>query len=306
MDGTLVYAERDPRADAFRLAWFAAGTQPQPLDLPDGPYRKVRISPDGARAVIHAGPGGGRGGDVWVLDLAAGGPTKLTFDGKNDAPVWSPDGRSVTFQVTLPDGAEEFRQRLADGSRPPVTLAHFPIGQARAPVAWMHDGSLLFWQDSGAGSGGDLFYLPAGGGEPRPFVATPTIENQPAVSPDRRWVAYSVYTTGRSELHVEPFPPTGAKWLVDELGAAPMWSPDGRELYFTRDRELFAVAVDTAGSFTAGARRKVLDFPAGIAFTDDTIVAYDVAREGRVLAPISASTDPMGGHLVVILNWFDS
>jgi dipeptidyl aminopeptidase/acylaminoacyl peptidase len=304
MDGTLVYAERNPRADAFRLAWFATRGEPQRLDLPDGPYRRVRISPDGTRVAIAAGPGGGRGGDIWILDLAGGTPTKLTFDGKSDAPVWSPDGRSVTFQTTLPNGAEEIRQRLADGSRPPDTLAHFPIGRARAPVAWMHDGSLLFWEDSGAGSGGDLLFVPGGGGEPRPFVATPAVENLAAVSPDRRWVAYSVFATGRSELHVEPFPPSGAKWLVDEAGVAPMWSPDGRELYFTRDRELFAVAVDTRGSFTAGVRRKVLDFPAGTAITDDTAVAYDVARDGRVLAPTSASTDPIGDHLVVILDWF--
>jgi hypothetical protein len=304
-DGTLVYAERDPQADELELAWFGSSGDAEPLGLPNAPYRTLRISPDGARVAIASGPGGGRGGDVWVLDLRSQALTKLTFDGKSVAPIWSRDGRSVAYQVTLPDGAEEFHKRPADGSAPAVVLARFASGRARAPVAWMHDGSLLFWEDAGARRGGDLLYLAPGGGEPRDFAASPAIENQPAVSADGRYVAYVAYGTGRSELYVQPFPPTGAKWSVEDGATVPLWSADGRELFFTRERELFAVAVSTRPTFAAGARRRLFEFPESTVFTDDTTTAYDVAPDGRILAPRSTSTRTMGDHLIVVLNWFE-
>jgi serine/threonine-protein kinase len=305
-DGTMVYAERDPHADQLELVWYGPSGEAEPLGLPTGPYRTLRISPDGTRVAIAAGPGGGRGGDVWVLDLASRAHTKLTFDDRSISPIWSRDGLSVTYQVTLPDGGEEFHRRPADGSAPAAVVARFATERARAPVAWMHDGSLLYWEDAGAGSGGDLVYLPPGGGEPRAFAVSPVIENQASVSPDGRYVAFVGYGTGRGELYVQPFPPTGAKWLVDEDGTVPLWSVDGRELLYTRDRELFAVPISATGAFAAGAPRELFEFPEAVVFTDDTTTAGDVARDGRILVPRSTSTRRMGDHLVVVLNWFET
>jgi serine/threonine-protein kinase len=304
-DGTLVYAERDLRGDELELGWFGPSGEVEPLDLPRGPYRSVRISPDGSRVAIAAGPGSGRGGDVWIHDLASRALTKLTFDGKSAAPLWSPDGARVAYVVILPNGDEEFHERLADGSRPATVLARFGRSRARAPVGWMHDGSLLFWEDAGAGRGGDLLYIPPGGGEPRPFATSAAIESQAMVSRDRRFAAYGVFATGRAETYVQPFPPTGAKWLIEGGGSVPLWSADGRELLFVRDQELFAVPVSTSGSFRAGVARKVLEIPRAAIFSDDTATAYDSAPDGRFLSPMSTSIDSMGDHLIVVLNWFE-
>src|SRR5688500_10439981 len=275
-DGTLIYAQRDPMVDQLQLAWFGPSGQAEPLDLPPGPYRNLRIAPDGSRVAVAAGPGGGRGGDVWVLDLASRALTKLTFDGKSVAPIWSRDGSRVTYQVTLPDGSEEFHERLADGSQGPVVLAKFGRGRARAPVSWMNDGSLLFWQDTGAGQGGDLFYLPPGGGEPRPFAVSPAIESQSTVSPDGRFAAYGVVATGRSAIYVQPFPPTRPKWLVRGAGAVPIWSAAGRESYSRRHRDLFSVPVSTEATFRSGAGRKGLQRPRSSVFADHPTAGSDI------------------------------
>src|SRR5262249_24473036 len=116
-DGTLVYAQREPHACELELVWLTPGGQAQPLALPKGESRALRFSPDGTRVAIAIGPGHGRGGDVWVLELASGALTKLTFDDRSSAPAWSRDGKSVTYSVLLPSGVEEFRERPADGSR---------------------------------------------------------------------------------------------------------------------------------------------------------------------------------------------
>jgi serine/threonine-protein kinase len=239
-----------------------------------------------------------------VHDLAAGALSKLTFDGVSWAPIWTRDGKSVTFAVQMPTGGEQFRQRPADGSREAETIADFPQGRARAPIGWMADGSLLFWEDGGAGSAGNLLYLPPGGGEPRPFASSPAVEIQPAVSPDGRYVAYDFDQTGRPEVYVQPFPPTGAKWQVAEGASVPLWSADGHELFYVQGRELMAVTVTTAGAFSASSPRKLFDFPVSTMLSTDTSTTYDVAPDGRFLVVRSAAAEPMGGHLVVVLNWF--
>jgi Tol biopolymer transport system component len=50
-------------------------------------------------------------------------------------------------------------------------------------------------------------------------------------SQDGRWIAYQTRESGTTsnQVFVQPFPPTGAKYLVRE-GGHPYWSPKGNEL----------------------------------------------------------------------------
>ena len=66
-------------------------------------------------------------------------------------------------------------------------------------------------------------------------------------SPDGRWVAYSSNETGRPAVYVQPFPADGTKYQLpkdtnDEHH--PLWSPDGRELFYVPGPGRFAVAVE--------------------------------------------------------------
>ena len=59
-------------------------------------------------------------------------------------------------------------------------------------------------------------------------------EYAPTVSPDGRWLAYVSVESGREEVYVRPFPDiTRARWQVSPSGGySPVWSRDGRELFF--------------------------------------------------------------------------
>ena len=303
-DGTLVYAESDPQGTELELAWFGRDGEVVPVDLPRAEYRILRIAPDGYRVAVAIGPGGGRGGDVSVFDPRTGGLTRLTFDGRSWSPMWSPDGAVVSYLVNLPTGEQELRRRPADGSAEAVTVATFRDTRAREFTGVMPDGSLLYWEDSGAGSGPNLLFLPPGGGPPRPYASTAALEMGGAVSPDGRFVAYIVDATGRPDVYVQPFPATGAKWMVAEGAGTPMWSADGRELYFTVGRALMATAVSTAGTFRAGTPRRLFDFPPTAMFASDTSTTCAVAGDGRFLAPRGLSGTSTGGHIVVMLDGF--
>ena len=135
---------------------------------------------------------------------------------------------------------------------------------------------------------------------------TPADESLVAFSPDGRWVAYQTNESGRFEVVVQPFPDAGGKWQVSTAGgAAPRWSPDGKELYFLApDPTMMAVPVTAAGtSFDAGT--PVAMFPTRI--VDGGTVAtvrpqYAVARDGRFLIN-QALADATAAPIALILNW---
>ena len=69
--------------------------------------------------------------------------------------------------------------------------------------------------------------------EPTPFLETAADEGQPAFSPDGKWIAYQSNNSGRFEIYVRPFPAADRRITVStDGGSEPVWSPDGRELFY--------------------------------------------------------------------------
>ncbi|MBI3472582.1 MAG: PD40 domain-containing protein [Candidatus Solibacter usitatus] len=83
---------------------------------------------------------------------------------------------------------------------------------------------------------------------------TPFSESQGQLSPDGRWVAYRSNESGKPEVYVQPFPPSGGKWQISTAGGhEPRWRRDGKELFYTLGQKIRAVPVKTEGAtFEAG------------------------------------------------------
>ena len=91
------------------------------------------------------------------------------------------------------------------------------------------------------------------GEETAPLVQSEFIERGRSLSPDGKWLAYHSDESGRSEVYVQPFPDLGRKSLISIAGGGfPLWSPDGRELFYTEGSAMMVVTVDTESSFAAG------------------------------------------------------
>jgi hypothetical protein len=77
-------------------------------------------------------------------------------------------------------------------------------------------------------------------------------------SPDARWVAYATREPGnpRGTIYVQPCPATGARCQIskDATSFHPLWSPDGKELFYVLNNPdtIVAVRVMTQPSFTFG------------------------------------------------------
>ena len=106
---------------------------------------------------------------------------------------------------------------------------------------------------------------------------------------------------GRDEVYVQPFPGPGGKWLISrEGGTDPVWSGDGRELFYRAGNQIMAVPVTTGSGFSAGAPRRLFDAPAD---SGDGRARYDVSPDGTWFAMAGGERTP-AGELHIVLNWF--
>jgi Tol biopolymer transport system component len=103
------------------------------------------------------------------------------------------------------------------------------------------------------GGGVEIWTAPVEGdaGHPRlgraePFRQTPFNTIEPAFSPDGRWLAYYSGDPGKEGVWVAPFPGPGGGWLVSSHASAPVWSRNGRELFFLTNSRTIMVAGYTA------------------------------------------------------------
>ena len=157
--------------------------------------------------------------------------------------------------------------------------------------------SLIF--DDGPGYSRDLWVLPFGG-EARPLVADPKFnERGGAFSPDGTSFAFISNMSGRDEVYVDPFPGPGQRVQISsDGGLQPVWSRDGRELFYRQGDTLMAVPVQFR-PFHAGAPQKRLDMPRALYGLDPYRPEYDVAADGRILT-VRRDGVP---EIHVVLNW---
>ena len=67
----------------------------------------------------------------------------------------------------------------------------------------------------------------------KPLLTTPFTNTTPALSPDGRWLAYASDESGQAEVYVQPFPSMQGRTQVSAGGGSePVWSRNGRELYY--------------------------------------------------------------------------
>ena len=308
-NGTLVYA---PAADAtsVQLIWKDRTGKQVGLFGPPGIYGNFRLAPDEKRIAFANSSIDNR--DVWVLDSVRGVTSRLTFDPAIDDPaIWSPDGLRVVWASNR-SGAFDLYVKSANGAGPEQLLVKIgaPAGW---PEDWSRDGRFILYQIPGAKTGQDLWIAPQpsadAGGDSRPFpyLQTQFDERHGRFSPDSHWVAYTSNESGREEVYVQSFPPSGAKFQISTgSGREPQWRKNGTELfYISGDRMLMAVPVrlpsSTSEPLQAGQPKPLLRVPV----LDTFIVgrSYEVSNDGqRFLMPALASgaTAP---PLTVVLNW---
>lgn len=296
--GTLVFIAGSPAAEARRLMLVdRAGTKRDVLDLPKRQYVRPRISPDGRHVVVESVDSFPH--VTWILDLARGMMTRLAED--RHEPTWMADGRHVSFSNST---ATQLLKKRADGSSAEelvVDRADNTFGPL--PGQWSPDGRWLLFAVTTPTTQRDIVVLgQERNAKPRSVVATRFDERTPAFSPDGRWIAYAADDSGQHEVYVQPFSGGGPRQQVSIGGGTePVWSRDGRTLFFRQQNRMLAASTGLSGAFTTG-RPEVLF--AGSFEEWPSRAGYDVTPDGRFLLVERPDETPLT-HLRVVLNWFE-
>ena len=196
-----------------------------------------------------------------MKQLDRGPYSRLTFSDHDRRPAWSADGKAIAFIRDTGATGGVF-ERPADGTGSARLIAR--LGVRVQEAYWTTNGKWLMLRTDNAGPGaGDILGMRSQADTtPVPFVATPFMELNPAVSPNGRWMAYVSKETGTAQVYVRPFPNTsGGRWQVSlDGGRNPVWARDGRSLYFIRkDGLLVEARLDRGATFAIGARQTLFD-----------------------------------------------
>ena len=298
--GTLIYSETSPRMPT-RLVWVDRAGRVETA-LPDlRVFEHPRISPDGKLFVVGIRE---PGLDIWIGDASARTLERFTFDSAEDeSPVWHPDGRRIAFATNRAGGRTTILKAI-DGSGGDQRIGdhgpwHHHLG------AWSPDGNTLSMaMTESTGTSWNLFQLRLG----RPGVAVPEVTLPYTVqattfSPDGKWLAYASDESGRFEVYIDTPQFGNKRQLSVNGGAEPLWSRDGREIFYRRGDGLIAVSVSTGSALVIGPARPL--FEGRFEPIDWGERNYDVSPDGQRFLMIRSESGRGEAEIRVVMNWLD-
>jgi Tol biopolymer transport system component len=263
-------------------------------------YSFPRFSPDGKRIAVSIGSPTST--DVWIYDLSSNTHTRITMEGaRNDRVEWAPDGKRILYSSVGRAGITALWIQNVDHSGTPELLEARKNEQILEGLI-SPDGTTLVFRATALGHPHDIWYRQLTGDTTRKaVVSAPSSEYAPRLSPNGKWIAYSSNEDGTSQIYVQPFPPTGAHYPVTDAGGImPVWSPDGRHIYYIAAGTMLAATIETAPNFRVLARDSVFSVqPYNLA--GGVHAAYDVSPDGKhllLIRPARAEND-----LVLVHNW---
>ena len=295
LTGSLVYVGEGVGLGS--LVWVdRAGKVDSVTDTPrlfDGP----RISPDDHRVAVVVNNEGTP--NIWLYDLERDALSPFSLQEQNSWPLWTPDGKRLTFASNRGGHQNLFWQEV-DGSS---TAMQLTTGEyEHIPDSWSPDGQILVFTETHPSTRRDLWTL-SEGGDPSPLMAEPHNEWAASFSPDGDWLVYVSDESGQDEVYLRPFPGPGRKWPISTGGGnEPVWSRNGQEIVYRNGNNMMAVTIDRGPPISLGTPR--LLFQGQYRISAIQTPAYAVSPDGQRFLMIKEEGQK-ADHLTVVLNWFE-
>jgi Tol biopolymer transport system component len=230
----------------------------------------------------------------------------LTFDEADDyAPIWTQDGERIYFASEREGELGNIFWKAANGTGEKEQLISEP-NRFISPACLSSDGKMLLIRETG-NMGNDIGMISMGGDSAKKILFQEKYdESDLQISPDGRWMAYTSAEHGPNEIFVCSFPDVSkGKWKIStDGGNSPLWSPNGRELFYRNGDAVIAVAVETKPTFKYG--RPALLFSGTFYSTNSLQIVstmWDISPDGKRFLMIKPSEAPR--KITIVLNWFE-
>jgi hypothetical protein len=230
--------------------------------------------------------------------------------------------RVVALKFVALNGAEaESRERFLREAKAAAALDHPNVGPsdgsgAARPVVdgpgnefpndWSPDGNHLIYNAEDRGF--DLWYLKrlsdGRGFERLPLLVTEFSERLARFSPDGRYFAYCSNESGREEVYVRRFPGAEGKVGVSQGGGCfPLFSRDGRELFFVQSDILLTAAIQPSAEFSVAPARRLFQ---NRALGTGAITPFAISPDAKrfLLAESVDDSASRSQSIHVVQNWF--
>jgi Protein kinase domain/WD40-like Beta Propeller Repeat len=245
-DGTIAWLPGGEPEQTREVVWFDRSGRSTSIPIPAGPYLGFKIAPDGLRALVLVGPGGGSS-DLWLADLKTGAMNRLTHGAKSGLGAWLPDGLRIVYPRREPEGGDAVVVRRLDGAGGEREIARAPNPLFVSGVT--PEGREVVYSDFGKSDGRVRLAAIDGAAASRDLAAEGEgYEQSGIVSADGRWLAYVSNKTGREEVCLRRLDGSGGSWQLSNTQAGGVrWGRDQRELFFVTGETLVRVPLSARG-----------------------------------------------------------
>jgi serine/threonine-protein kinase len=308
--GTLVYMRDHGPQLLARMVRVSRQGRVEPFS-DERIFHYPRSSPDGKWVAVSIHAADRSDHDLYLYEAGRNAGTRLTSGVNGHVPVWTPDSQRITFARTPTAGPGSTDLDLfwkainEDGDGQPLLEA--PGRQI--PRSWSADGQRLLYEDVTVATGKDLWVLTPGE-EPEPVLTSVVNERAGVFSPDGSFIAYVSDATDGDQVYIRPYPGPGmAARITTDGGVEPLWSADGRELFY-RSRDLkdmisVSIAISENGETIELGEPEVL-FSGSYQSYLMGGPSYSISNDGQQFLMLeSADQSNAGTQYQVMVNWFD-
>jgi serine/threonine-protein kinase len=279
-----------------QLAWLGKDGSATVIASESRRYSTPRLSPDGTRIAVTVTDAGKSA--VWIYDMSSRTFSQLTTGAPAQSPEWSPDGTRI-YYVGLGDSDQiALYSQQADGGGAPeriTSIQGIAQGLSVAP-----DGKSVVYL-AYAKNSWDLFRIRLDSSASQSsYMGSTFDETAPTISPDGHWVAMVSYQSGSGQVYLRSYPDPSLRIQISASGGGePMWSKDGKTVYYRAGNSEIAARLAAAPNLRVVSRDTV------VARTDLFVIggvlrSSDLSRDGRILGLVTKKDD---FQLVVVPNW---
>ena len=179
------------------------------------------------------------------------------------------------------------------------------------PTSWSPDGKQLLITGANESGNSDVRLVSVDGDRKQlTLIQGPFNAGGARFSPDGHWIAYVSDESGRYEVYVRSYPEGGTRIPISSAGGTqPVWSRNGRELFFRNGDQTISVTVGLSPSPVVGKpetlfTRTTFDDSSGPAY--GMSADYDVSLDGQrfVMRKHNQDNNQVPAARIVF-NWFD-